>query len=76
MPCYDHRDSASYVNETEVISLKLEVEELKKRCNFFTDLLCKAGKSFYNSSEPPQDLLDWWKHHEEWDRKRGEPWDE
>ena len=79
MPCYDHRDNASYVYENEVEPLRKEVEELRSRNNELAQLLCTAGQVVHKRGLERLfsiELLEWWEEHKDFDRKRGEPWNE
>jgi hypothetical protein len=74
MPCYDHRDSPSYIEENTVKPLREEVEKLRKRNDYLASLLCETGQAFRKGKAPSAKVLEWWEEHEEFDRKRGEPW--
>lgn len=68
MPCYDPRDNN---NGSELYS---RIDTLQARCDYLTDLLCKAGRAAYAKKQPPLDVEQWWAEHCSWDAARGEPW--
>lgn len=47
---------------------------LKERCNHLTNLLCKVGRALENNNSMPDDVLQFWKAHKQFDEARGEPW--
>jgi hypothetical protein len=65
MPCYDHRSSASYIQEHTV-------EPLEKRVNQYAgwlcDLLMRVPAEEIHTL--PKGLQEWWKGHQDFDRKR------
>jgi len=48
-----------------------DYHDIKNIADKLTRLLCEAGKVFRGEKEPSQELLDWWKDHQEKDKKRG-----
>lgn len=48
-----------------------EDSHCKNLLDEMTRLLCEAGKVFRGEKEPSQELLDWWKDHQEKDKKHG-----
>ena len=45
--------------------------DCKRALDEMTRLLCEAGKVFRGEKEPSQELLGWWKDHQEKDKKHG-----
>lgn len=61
-------DRDVYYTQQEDARAKAIEQELTKT----TRLLCEAGKVFRGEKEPSEDLLAWFKEHEELDRRREE----
>lgn len=75
MPCYDPRNSPSYMAD-EVDKLRDEITRLSKRAHAITELLCKAGRAWYGDTDIPQEVIDWWLDHARNDAAHGVPWKE
>ena len=75
MPCYDHRDSASYIVEHELQPLKRTNEQLADRVNQYAQWMCWLLKDrdacWVDKAEMPADLAKWAKEHEAFDKERG-----
>lgn len=75
MPCYDSRDDIRTVYEKgHDPAAQRRADELKRRLDEVTDLLCKAGRARYNGTKIPAAVLKWWDDHCKIDKSRGEPW--
>jgi hypothetical protein len=67
MPCYDHRNSPSYV------AAEVRAETEKER-NQLANWLCQALAALESLEIRPKDpeMLDWWETHKAWDAARKE----
>lgn len=65
MPCYDHRDSPSYIQEHEV-------KPLQERVDQYARWLCLIlrRQSPYAISLLPEDLRQWWREHQLAEQRR------
>ena len=61
MPCYDHRDSGSYVWEEKV-------KPLQEKCDLYASWLCYLLEDV--RFELPDDLAQWWEEHKHFDATR------
>lgn len=72
MPCYDPRDSASYIRETELEPLRDQLHQSRKRNTQMTRILCAIGHILEESAtvNSTHDKImrvpgfkDWWEEH-------------
>lgn len=66
MPCYDHRDSSSYIHEHEV-------KPLQDRCDQYARWLCwllADRRQAHDAFAMPVDLARWEKEHRDFDQQR------
>lgn len=65
MPCYDHRNSPSYIHEHTV-------KPLQERVDQYAVWLCDLMKRIPVTEIHflPEELQQWWKEHQNFDQKR------
>ena len=71
MPCYDSRRDYHDSGESWIA----RAERLQERCDLLARLLCNAMKALGSArygmtNAEARELDDWWKEHQEFDRKR------
>jgi len=76
MPCvYYTDDQMVQILRKEKQELKQELEIAMKELNRTTEILCDAGKAYYNCYTPKRRVLDWWREHKKRDEELGQPWE-
>lgn len=71
MPCYDHRNSPSYVREEVQAEMQGKIDQLAQwLCAVLTAVEAAQGGTPLRISDP--ELQDWWDTHKAWDSARKE----
>lgn len=73
MPCYEPRDE----HDAQIFNLNRDKGVLQHKLDERTDMLCRVLSHFSHSEigmeTLPEDVKKWWKEHQAWDKKRGNP---